>query len=871
MSRARVSKNPAHAGPSDPAVAADMPAREAATSLHRAEADLRTGQVLQEVGEAIVDFDDDYLVRFCNDTYLSSIGRLSEEVIGKSVFDYFPTFRESAFFEVSETCRRERRPVALIGYSTLASSWMFVRAFPHPGGTYVFANKADDSTVEQYQLSKEAVRDPLTRLPNRLALTREVERRLERDEPFALALIGLNRFKNVNDMEGLAAGDRVLVEMASRLQNAMREDESLFRLNSDIFAVLLGQTGGAAEFKTLRRVMAPTMSPVQANSQNLILGSATGIVHAPGGGRDAETLIRHAALALGEAKRSKQDAIVRYRPGLDYQAELIEGAREAWFEVDANWRVLDCNQSYLDGLSRERNQVVGASPYDYVPNFSSTVFFPAMEACRISRRPTSAVGFSSVLGRWVVSRHFPMEHGGMMNRAADASEEDIKRFKLANLSDLDDLTGLPSERALVQDIEERLGKGEHFYLLLLDLSRFKTVNEIGGMVEGNRVLCEMASRLQMASDAGDRVFRLNSDLFPVLMRDNDSTFAKRVLALENCAARPIIVCSREMILGARGGLVVALDDSKGPDVLIRHAALALKKAKLGGASWIAAFEPSMERESDLRSVLESELRTALINEQLTLYFQPRGSLANGDLRGAEALIRWNHPRLGLVPPLRFLPLAHDCGLMPDVDRWVLAQALQHIKELRRAHINKPISINISAQTLSDAAFPEHLRAALDSSGVEPGLLDIELPEGTMMADVKASGRVLAALVKMGVTISIDDFGTGYSSYASLARFPISTLKIDRSFIMDMDVNETNQMIVHGMIGLAHSMRLNVVAEGAETLEQMAMLDEMGCDEVQGYAYGRPLPFSEFCSLATAKLRDAENTHSQTRARPLSLN
>jgi EAL domain-containing protein (putative c-di-GMP-specific phosphodiesterase class I) len=326
-----------------------------------------------------------------------------------------------------------------------------------------------------------------------------------------------------------------------------------------------------------------------------------------------------------------------------------------------------------------------------------------------------------------------------------------------------------------------------------------------------------------------------------------------------------------MILGARGGLVVALDDSKGPDVLIRHAALALKKAKLGGASWIAAFEPSMERESDLRSVLESELRTALINEQLTLYFQPRGSLANGDLRGAEALIRWNHPRLGLVPPLRFLPLAHDCGLMPDVDRWVLAQALQHIKELRRAHINKPISINISAQTLSDAAFPEHLRAALDSSGVEPGLLDIELPEGTMMADVKASGRVLAALVKMGVTISIDDFGTGYSSYASLARFPISTLKIDRSFIMDMDVNETNQMIVHGMIGLAHSMRLNVVAEGAETLEQMAMLDEMGCDEVQGYAYGRPLPFSEFCSLATAKLRDAENTHSQTRARPLSLN
>jgi len=835
---------------------AHMLAVETAKTLQQAQSDSQTGRVLQEVGEAIVDFDEAYVVRFCNDTYLATIARTREEVIGKSIFEYFPGFRESVFFAASETSRKERKPLALIGYSALTGSWMFVRTFPHPGGTYVFANRADDSTVEQYQLSKEAVRDPLTRLPNKLALTLELGRRLAAGEDFALALMGLNRFKMVNDSEGLAAGDRVLVAMASRLQAALREGESLYRLHSDIFVVLLSRRSAAAEFKTLRRIMAPTMSPIQVNSQNLILGAATGIVRAPSGGRDPETLIRRGVLALGEAKRSRQDAIVRYKPELDHQAQLIEGARETWFEVDANWRVLDCNQSYLDGLSRRREEVVGSSPYDYLPNFSSTVFFPAMEACRISRKPTSAVGFSTVLGRWVVSRHFPLEHGGMMNRAEDASEEDIMRFKLANLSDLDELTGLPSERALVQDIEERIGKAEHFYLLLLDLSRFKTVNEIGGMLEGNRVLCEMAARLQVASDPADRVFRLNSDLFPILMQDNDSTFAKRVLALETCVARPVMVSGREMILGARGGLVVALDNSRGPDVLIRHAALALKKAKVGGAPRIAAFEPSMERESDLRGALESELRTALVTDQLALYYQPRGSLANGELKGAEALIRWNHPRLGLVPPLRFLPLAHECGLMPEVDRWVLSHALRQMKELKVAGIKSPISINISSESLSDAAFPEHLKAALESSGVEPGLLDIELPEDTMMADVKTSGRVLAALVELGVTISIDDFGTGYSSYASLARFPISTLKIDRSFITDMDVNETNQTIVHGMIGLAHSMRLNVVAEGAETIEQMALLEEMGCDEVQGYAYARPLPFPEFCSLAAAKLRDA---------------
>jgi diguanylate cyclase (GGDEF)-like protein len=814
---------------------------------------------LEEVHEAILEFDEDYVVRFCNDIYLASIGRRRDEVIGKNVSEYFPEFRQSVFFEASEACLREKRPTALIGYSHLAGNWMFVRAFPHPGGMYVLANKADESTVEQYQLSKEGVRDPLTRLPNKLALTLELTRRLERDTRFALAMIGLNRFKGVNDAEGFAAGDRVLAEMASRLQLAIRESESLFRLNSDIFVLLLPHQSSVAELETLHRVMAPTLGPIRVNDKNLILGAAASIVHAPSGGRDAETLIRHGAIALREAKRSRQEAaVVTYREGLDSQAELIDGAREAWFELDSNWRVIDCNQTYLDGLSRARGEVVGLSPYDYVPNFSSTVFFPAMEATLTSRKPTSAVGFSTVLGRWVVSRHFPLPHGGTMNRAADASEEDIRLFKLANSSDLDELTGLPSERALIQDMEERLGSGQRFYLLLLGLSRFKAVNEIGGMVEGNRVLCDMAARLQVASAAGDRVFRLNSDLFPVLMQDNDSTFAQRVVALESCVARPVLVGGREMILGARGGLVVALDDTQSADVLIRHATLALKKAKLGGATRIAAFEPSMARESDLRGILELELRTALASEQLTLHFQPKGSLKNGALRGAEALIRWDHPSLGMIPPVRFLPLAEDCGLMPEVDRWVLAHTLQRMKELKLAHINIPISINISAQSLSDPAFPMQLKAAVDYSGVDPVMLDIELPEGTMMADVKASGRVLAALVDLGVTISIDDFGTGYSSYASLARFPISTLKIDRAFIMDMDVNETNQTIVSGMIGLAHSMRLNVVAEGAETEEQMVMLRAMGCDEVQGYAYARPLPFPEFCSLATTKLRDAPN-------------
>jgi diguanylate cyclase (GGDEF)-like protein len=871
MSRALARKVPGHSGRSvtDVTRRAKFASKvnSKVTPEAAAEESLRTANnsyiahVLDEVHEVMVDCDDDFVVRFCNDAYLASIGRTRDDVIGKSIFDYFPGFRESVFFEARELCQKEGK-AALIGYSAIAKCWMFVRAFRHPGGTYILANRADESTVEQYQLSKEAVRDPLTRLPNKLALTLELTERLARDERFSLAMIGLNRFKTVNDTEGLTAGDQVLTDMASRLEGATRIGEILYRLNSDVFVLLLKSQGSVADNDALRRVMAPALCPVHVNNRSFVLGAAAGIVDAPSGGRDPETLIRHGALAMGEAKRSKRDTISKYRPGLDSQAELFEGARESWFEVDASWRVLDCNQTYLDAIGRARADVLGASTYDYIPNFSSTLLFPAMEACLISRKPTSGVGFSTELGRWIISRHFPLEHGGMMNRSADASDEDIERFELLNLSDLDDLTGLPGERALVQDIEDRLRNGMPFYLLLLDIGRFRTVNEIGGMAAGNRVLCEMASRLQVASDSGDRVFRLNSDLFPVLMRDDAHTFDQRVLALENCVTQAVMVSGREMILGARGGLVVARDNSRGADALIRHAALALKEAKKGGASRITAFEPSMERESDLRSILETELRTALASEQLTMYFQPKGTLANGQMSGAEALIRWNHPSWGLVPPIRFLPLAHDCGLMPELDRWVLAHVLERMKEFQQAGIRIPISINISAQSLSDPAFPEHLKSALDSSGVEPGLVDIELPEDTMMADVKASGRVLAELVALGLTISIDDFGTGYSSYASLARFPIRTMKIDRSFITDMDVNEINQTIVHGMIGLAHSLRLNVVAEGAETVEQMSMLEEMGCDEVQGYAYGRPLPFAEFCALASAKLRRAEAARQQ---------
>ena len=298
MSRALARKVPGHSGRSvtDVTRRAKFASKvnSKVTPEAAAEESLRTANnsyiahVLDEVHEVMVDCDDDFVVRFCNDAYLASIGRTRDDVIGKSIFDYFPGFRESVFFEARELCQREGK-AALIGYSAIAKCWMFVRAFRHPGGTYILANRADESTVEQYQLSKEAVRDPLTRLPNKLALTLELTERLARDERFSLAMIGLNRFKTGNDTEGLTAGDQVLTDMASRLEGATRIGEILYRLNSDVFVLLLKSQGSVADNDALRRVMAPALCPVHVNNRSFVLGAAAGIVDAPSGGRDPET------------------------------------------------------------------------------------------------------------------------------------------------------------------------------------------------------------------------------------------------------------------------------------------------------------------------------------------------------------------------------------------------------------------------------------------------------------------------------------------------------------------------------------------------------------------------------------------------------
>jgi EAL domain-containing protein (putative c-di-GMP-specific phosphodiesterase class I) len=323
----------------------------------------------------------------------------------------------------------------------------------------------------------------------------------------------------------------------------------------------------------------------------------------------------------------------------------------------------------------------------------------------------------------------------------------------------------------------------------------------------------------------------------------------RVHALIEQTRLPVALRGQVFTLDATGGVVCSPLHGTEPELLLKRAALALKKAKRSPEHELVQYEPSLEAAARWRAEIEAELREAVAAGQFMLMLQPKGAMPGRQVVGAEALIRWPHPVRGMMAPAQFLPVAAECGLMRAIDQWVLEQTLSHVQRLQRRGLAVPVSINVSVDTLADEGFVDSVRLALRKADVPARLLEIEIPEGSLMRDVAASQRVLDGLAALGVRISVDDFGTGYSSFAYLAHFPVHALKVDRSFVVDMHRSDASMKIVAGLVGLAHSLNLRVVAEGAETDEQMAVLHRMDCDEVQGYGFAKPMPFGEFCSFA----------------------
>ena len=538
------------------------------------------------------------------------------------------------------------------------------------------------------------------------------------------------------------------------------------------------------------------------------------------------------------------EALLQPFDALDLES-LVSAAGEAVVLVDKTWTARYCNAVYAKNLGLSADQIIGRTAFEYAPaSFKRSIFFEACEYCLLNRMSVSKIGYSVLLKRWLMVRVFPVG-GGVLMLANDASESVVKAYNLAQQAVKDQLTGLGNKLAMEQKALDLMSKGEEFSMVLIGLDRFRQVNEVHGYATGDMVLLEVASLLQTATHSGESLFRVSGDEFAVIIENEISGTELRALSLIEAAKTPINLSGMRVVLGASAGTIASPADGTDYEVLLKRGGLALKAAKKVGRDSVAAFRQELELASKMRLVVESELRLAIDGSQFSLLIQPKVSLATGGVVGGEALIRWCHPKRGVLSPGVFLGIAQDMGWMTAIDQWVLKQALKYCRQLVKSGLKIPISINLSVDSLADEYLADKVAAELESADVPAELLEIEIPEGALMQDVGASVRTLSKLNAMGCPISIDDFGTGYSSFAYLAQFPVNSLKIDRSFVSELATSETSRKIVKGVVRLAHSLSMDVVGEGAETEAQVNQLRKMKCDSIQGFIVARPLGWRDF--------------------------
>jgi diguanylate cyclase (GGDEF)-like protein len=384
-------------------------------------------------------------------------------------------------------------------------------------------------------------------------------------------------------------------------------------------------------------------------------------------------------------------------------------------------------------------------------------------------------------------------------------------------------------------------------LILLDLDRFKVVNESLGHAAGDLLLTEVGRRLLAAARATDTVARLGSDEFGILLGP-----VRGVREAERVATRIAVSLAgvfdldgNEVSIGASIGIAIGSATLGHPFNLLKQAEIALHRAKADPVRKVILFDPEMHAQALDRVSLEHDLRGAVERGELRLHYQPLVNLPSGEVVGMEALLRWEHPTRGTIPPLSFIPLAEETGLILPIGRWVLETACHQLRDWQRRFpvaTGLAISVNLSARQFAEAALIPNVAAILDHAGLDPGLLELEITESVVMDQSEASIERLRALQALGVRLVLDDFGTGYSSLSYLRRLPLDTIKIDRSFVSELGGDDpADGPIVQAVIALAHGLGIDVVAEGIETATQLEALRDLACDRGQGYWFARPLP------------------------------
>jgi diguanylate cyclase (GGDEF)-like protein len=427
----------------------------------------------------------------------------------------------------------------------------------------------------------------------------------------------------------------------------------------------------------------------------------------------------------------------------------------------------------------------------------------------------------------------------------------------------DGLTGLLNRRGLIDTLDAALSAeaggtdASGFTLLYIDLDRFKEINDSMGHQVGDELLVRVAKRMTDRLDAPMAIARTGGDEFVVVLPGSADQAAQAAQTLCQVMAKPFELNSHRCLIGASIGLARYPADGRTTTDLMRRADMAMYVAKARGRSRYAWFEPQMDEEQAQRARLARELVDALGRGEMELVYQPRVNAGSGRMRSAEALLRWNHPRLGQIPPSQFIPILEESGAIEPVGEWVLWQACAQLVHWRRMGLPlRTIAVNVSARQLHDGRFADHVLATLAATGLGRGDLELELTESVLMGDLDLVIPMLQSLRDQGVRIAIDDFGTGYSSLSYLRRLPVDVIKVDRSFVKDLEHNDDALKLTRAIVAMAQALDKHVVAEGIETAAQADILIKLGCHELQGYLYGKPVKPTALELLAHSQLEPA---------------
>lgn len=437
----------------------------------------------------------------------------------------------------------------------------------------------------------------------------------------------------------------------------------------------------------------------------------------------------------------------------------------------------------------------------------------------------------------------------------DISELKVAQDRLERVANHDPLTGLPNRRLLNELLEHairRAGREQgKVATLFIDLDRFKIVNDTLGHEVGDGLLTQVAERTGDAIRESDLLARLGGDEFIVVMdslRDasDAAAVARKII---QTLQQPFYLKGHEIFIGASIGISLYPEDGADSAELIKAADIAMYQVKNEDRNNFCFYSTTLSTSRNERFTLETELRHALERNQLELFYQPQVDLDSGRIRGGEALLRWRHPELGLVAPGRFIPLAEETGLILPIGEWVLRESARQVAEwVGQGYPLQWVSVNVSGVQIQRSNFSDTAYGVLVEAGCDASLLELEITESTVMHNTEHVSAVIDRLKQLGFRLAIDDFGTGYSSMAHLKRLPMDKLKIDQSFVRDLPHNVQDAAIARAILALGHSMELSVIAEGVETAEQADFLREMGCEQAQGYHFGKPVPAKEFEQL-----------------------